>query len=166
MSKQYSFVTTWHVAADVKAVWQAVIHVEQWPEWWPSVRSVVAVAEGDERGIGAASRFTWQGKLPYRLSFEMRVSRLEPYQLLEGKATGDLEGSGVWRFLPEGSTTRIRYEWVVTTRKRWMNLLAPLLQPVYRWSHDQVMAEGGAGLAKHLHCELLDMGHESEATAP
>jgi len=34
--------------------------------------------------------------------------------------------------------------------KRWMNLLAPLLAPVFAWNHDQVMAEGGRGLARHL----------------
>ena len=95
MSKRYSFVTTWHLGADVKAVWQAIVDVDQWPEWWPSVRSVVAVANGDERGVGAIHRFTWRGKLPYRLSFDMRVSKVEPYKLLEGIATGELEGSGV-----------------------------------------------------------------------
>ncbi len=158
MSKRYAFVTTWHVAADVKAVWQAIVDVDQWPEWWPSVRSVVAVAKGDERGVGAVHRFTWRGKLPYRLSFDMRVSRVQPYELLEGIATGELEGSGVWRFLSEGSTTRIGYEWVVITRKRWMDVLAPLLRPAFRWNHDRVMAEGGDGLAKRLQCELLNIG--------
>jgi hypothetical protein len=161
VSKRYSFVTVWHVGADVEAVWQAIVEVEQWPEWWPSLRSVVAVAPGDERGIDAVYRFTWRGRLPYRLSFDMKASRVEPYKLLEGMATGELEGAGTWRFLPEGRTTRIRYEWVVATRKWWMNLLSPLLRPAYRWNHDRVMAEGGEGLAKRLNCDLLGISHES-----
>ena len=161
MSKRYSFVTTWHVGADVKAIWQAITEVEQWPEWWPSVQSAVAVAHGNKHGVGTTYRFTWRGKLPYRLSFDMRVSRVEPYELLQGIATGELEGSGVWRFLPEGGTTRIRHEWVVITTKRWMNLLAPMLRSAFRWNHDRVMAEGSEGLARRLHCELLSTGHES-----
>jgi hypothetical protein len=43
----------------------------------------------------------------------------------------------------------------VTTGKRWMNALAPLLAPVFAWNHDQVMAEGGRGLARHLGVTLL-----------
>ena len=161
MSKRYSFVTTWHVGADVKAVWQAIVEVEQWPEWWPSVESAVAVAHGNNVGVGTVYRFVWRGKLPYRLSFQMRVSRVEPHEFLEGIATGELEGSGVWRFLSEGGTTRIRYEWGVITTKRWMNLLAPVLRPVFCWNHDHVMTEGGEGLARRLHCELLSISHES-----
>jgi hypothetical protein len=36
-----------------------------------------------------------------------------------------------------------------------MNALAPLLEPVFRWNHHQVMAEGGRGLAKYLGVRLL-----------
>ena len=50
----------------------------------------------------------------------------------------------------EGSTTRVRYDWTIVTTKRWMNALAPLLEPAFRWNHHQVMAEGGRGLAKYL----------------
>lgn len=106
-------------------------------------------------------RLVWHGKLPYRLSFDMRVSRVEPYELIEGTATGELEGSGVWRFLSEGGTTRIRYEWVVIATKPWMRLLAPVLGPAFRWNHDRVMTVGGEGLARRLRCELLSAGHSS-----
>jgi hypothetical protein len=149
------------LAADVKAVWQAIVEVERWPEWWPSVQSVMAIAQGDTRGVGTVYRFTWRGRLPYRLAFDMRVSRVEPYELLEGVATGDLEGFGVWHLSSQGDKTRIRYEWIVITTKWWMNLLAPVLRSAFHWNHDRVMNEGGEGLARRLHCELLSTGHES-----
>jgi hypothetical protein len=60
-------------------------------------------------------------------------------------AVGDLTGNGRWRLAAEGSTTRVRYDWTVFTTKRWMNALAPLLEPAFRWNHHQVMAEEGAG---------------------
>ena len=37
----------------------------------------------------------------------------------------------------------------------WMNLLAPLLAPAFRWNHGQVMAQGGHGLAQYLGVPLL-----------
>ena len=162
MSKQYSFVTTWQVGADVKTVWQAIIEVDRWPEWWPSVKNVMAVERGDEHGVGTVYRSTWRGKLPYRLSFNMKISRVEQYRLIEGVAGGELEGSGVCQLIPEGDTTRIRYEWVVVTTKWWMNRLAPVLRPIFRWNHDQVMTAGGEGLARQLQCELLSTHHESD----
>jgi len=41
------------------------------------------------------------------------------------------------------------------TGKPWMNALAPLLAPAFRWNHGQVMGEGGRGLANHLGVRLL-----------
>jgi len=51
----------------------------------------------------------------------------------------------------------VRYEWTVDTKKRWMDLLSPMLAPIFRWNHDQVMAEGGRGLARHLGVRLLSL---------
>jgi hypothetical protein len=60
--------------------------------------------------------------------------------------------------MEQGSTTRVCYDWTVMTTRVWMNALAPLLAPVFRWNHGQVMAAGGQGLAKHLGVQLLSCG--------
>ena len=39
-----------------------------------------------------------------------------------------------------------------------MKVLGPLLAPIFEWNHDQVMAEGGRGLARHLGVTLLTYG--------
>ena len=75
---------------------------------------------------------------------------------MEGIAEGELDGVGRWYLTPEGDTTRVRYEWTVRTTKVWMNALAPLLAPAFRWNHSQVMAAGAEGLARHLGVKLLD----------
>ncbi|HXX83395.1 MAG TPA: hypothetical protein VEN29_05380 [Casimicrobiaceae bacterium] len=38
-----------------------------------------------------------------------------------------------------------------------MKFLGPLLAPAFRWNRDQVMAEGGRGLARHLGARLLSL---------
>ena len=150
----YAFVTTWRIEAPIQQVWDAIYHAERWPTWWKGVESVVELEPGDERGIGALRRFTWKSKLPYRLIFDMRMTRVAPPVALEGKASGELEGMGRWRLSPEDSWTTVRYEWNVRTTKRWMNWLAPLARPLFEWNHNIVMRQGGEGLARMLGARL------------
>jgi hypothetical protein len=152
---EFSLITHWHLDAPIDHVWEAIVAVEDWPQWWRYVHAVEELTPGDADGVGALRRYTWSSRLPYRLSFDMRVTRVERPSSLEGVAEGDLRGSGRWHLAPEGETTHVRYDWTVVTTKPWMKVLAPLLQPAFRWNHNQVMAEGGRGIARHLGVKLL-----------
>jgi uncharacterized protein YndB with AHSA1/START domain len=134
---EFSLITHWHLDAPIDRVWGAIRAVEQWPQWWRYVHEVDELTPGDAGGIGALRRYTWSSRLPYRLSFEMRVTRVEKRSSLEGVAEGDLRGSGRWHLTPEGDTTHVRYDWTVITTKPWMNVLGPLLQPAFRWNHNE-----------------------------
>src|ERR1700737_1997183 len=147
---QFSLITYCHLDAPIDRVWEAIVAVEDWPRWWRYVHRVEELTKGDAQGCGALRRYTWSSKLPYRLSFAMRVTKVERPSSLEGGAEGDLSGPGRWQLAREGETTRVRYDWTVVTTKPWMNVVAPLLQPAFRWNHNQVMAEGGRGVARHL----------------
>ena len=69
---------------------------------------------------------------------------------MAGRATGDLEGVGVWRLFEEGGVTAVIYEWEVEGTRAWMNALGPLPRPIFRWSHDRVMAAvASEGLVAH-----------------
>ena len=50
----------------------------------------------------ASRRFTFRSVLPYDLVFEIRSVRVEKNRLLEGVASGELVGTGRWRFFAEG----------------------------------------------------------------
>jgi uncharacterized protein YndB with AHSA1/START domain len=152
----YALVSEWHLDASIGRVWQALFDVDSWPKWWPYVRAVQLVKAGDPAGIGAVRRYTWGSRLPYTLSFEMRSTVVQAPHLLEGEATGELTGNGRWTLKETGATTRVRYDWTVVTTREWMNVLAPLLAPVFRWNHGQVMAAGGQGLARYLGVGLLN----------
>lgn len=146
----YSFTTIWQLAAPVAPIWTAITEVERWPQWWRGVEAVVRLRRGDSLGIGAAHHYTWKSKLPYRLTFVMETTCIEPFRRIEGRATGELEGTGCWTFSEANGITTARYDWNVTTTKRWMNLLAPLARPFFAWNHDIVMAWGREGLSALL----------------
>ena len=97
----------------------------------------------------------WRSLLPYRVEFEVTATKVERFSLMEGQATGDLEGTGRWRLYEQDGVTAVLYEWDVATTKPWMNRMAPLLRPVFEWNHDWVMRRGGEGIAARLGCPLL-----------
>ena len=152
---RYSFLTTWLLEAERERVWDAIWDSERWPEWWQGVEEAVKLAEGDEKGVGQLGRYVWRSRLPYPVRFEIRTTRVERPHLLEGEATGELEGTGRWRLFEHGRTTAVLYEWNVRTTKAWMNLLAPMARPVFRRNHDWVMRNGGVGIAGLLGARLL-----------
>src|SRR5437016_964535 len=124
--RQFALVTRWHLDAPIERVWDAIVSVEAWPRWWSYVIAVEDLLPGDGDGLGALRRYTWASRLPYRLSFEMRVSAVERPTLLEGIAEGDLAGTGRWRLSAQRATTHVRYEWTVAVTKAWMRIFSPL----------------------------------------
>ncbi|MCG3191922.1 MAG: hypothetical protein DIJKHBIC_01151 [Thermoanaerobaculia bacterium] len=161
MPRSYSFVTVWHLDAPVDRLWDALLLTERWPEWWPSVTSVVELQPGGPDGLGSVRRFSWKGRLPYSLSFDMRLTELVSLLRISGIASGELQGQGTWLLDPAGETTRVTYTWTVHTTKPWMNLLAPVLGFAFRWNHDYVMNTGGVGLARHLGCRLISQSERA-----
>ncbi|MEZ4768960.1 MAG: SRPBCC family protein [Caldilineales bacterium] len=146
---RYDFTTIWQVDAPLAPIWTAIAEVERWPEWWRGVESVVPL-RNPGRGVGSVYRYTWRSKLPYRLTFDMETTAVDPMRRIEGRASGELRGTGRWTFSGAGGRTTVRYDWNVETTRRWMNLLAPVMRPVFVRNHDVVMAWGRAGLVELL----------------
>jgi polyketide cyclase/dehydrase/lipid transport protein len=153
--KGFALVSRWSLDAPIEAVWEAIYDSDHWPQWWKYVRSVREIQKGDSSGVGAIRRFTWTSRLPYSLTFDMRTTVVERPYRLEGEAIGELVGSGRWSLTRLGSVTEVRYTWEVATTRAWMNAMAPLLAPAFKWNHNQVMAEGGRALARVLGVRLL-----------
>jgi len=153
----YSFLTTWALEAPIDSVWGAIYDTESWPSWWRGVRVAEQLhpGEGNGDGVGSVHRYVWRSRLPYDIEFRMRTMRVEAPHLLEGEADGNLRGTGVWRLWDGAGATAVTYEWNVETTIPWMNAVAPIGRPVFHWSHDVVMRNGGRGLAERLGARLL-----------
>ena len=148
----YRFVTEWRIQAPIDRVFTTIEDSRAWPEWWPSVRAVERLSPGEDGGIGTVDRMTFVGRLPYRLEFDMRVTRRDPPTSLVGAATGELEGVGDWSLAQDGAWTRVRYVWAIRTTRPWMNLLAPLpfVDAIFRLNHHAVMRDGLKGIRRRL----------------
>jgi uncharacterized protein YndB with AHSA1/START domain len=155
---QYSFLSTWCVAAPLERVWDVLSVPEDYPEWWRGVRKATVLEPGKDGAqgtVGTLYRLQWRSKLPYTLEFDSRVTRVEKPYLMEGQASGELEGVGVWRLFDSSLGTVALYSWDVSTTRAWMNRLAFVGRPFFAWNHDYVMRQGAQGLADKLGAALI-----------
>ncbi|GAA3526922.1 SRPBCC family protein [Zobellella aerophila] len=156
----FSMVSIWQIAAPIEEVYRVIRHSSHWPAWWRGLERVEQLNPGDDNGIGRVYRYHWKSRLGYRLCFDIRVVRHRSPRLIEGIASGDLQGTGRWQLSELGETTQVRYEWRVRTTRLWMNLTAPIARPIFVWSHNAVMADGAMGLAQRLNARLIGMAHD------
>jgi uncharacterized protein YndB with AHSA1/START domain len=155
---EYHFVSTWQIQAPIEQVWDEISHSERWPDWWKYVVGVEELEPGDADGVGKRQRLLFRTRLPYTLGFDVRVTHVQPPSELAAEATGELTGTGRWTLTPADGGTLVRYYWDIRTTKRWMNLLAPVARPAFKWNHDELMREGGESLARRLGGDLVPPG--------
>jgi hypothetical protein len=143
------------VEAPRERAWEVIEDTVGWPQWWRGVVRVDELEPGDADRVGSRYLIEWRSRLPYPLEFEFTVDRVDRPRLMEGRAAGELAGTGRWRLFEEDGVTAVLYEWNVSTTKPWMNRLGPVARPVFAWNHDVVMRWGGEGLARRLGARLL-----------
>ena len=154
----YEFTTIWRFDAPLQPIWKEIKATENWSDWWKGVLKVEELKKGDEDGVGSIHRSTWKSALPYKIMFDSEVVRVEHLKIIEARAFGELEGRGLWQFKAESENrTRVQYDWFVKTTKPWMNFIAPIARPFFRWNHNVIMNWGGEGLANKLGCNLLEI---------
>lgn len=163
---RFELLTSFELAAPRESVYQAIRQAVAWPNWWRGCLAVAELAKGDERGVGARRRIIWRSRLPYQLAIEVEVTEIVRGERIVATSRGDLDGVGTWTFTDTSAGTRVQYLWQVRTRKRWMNLLAPLLAPLFRLNHDWLMDSGAQGLARHLGVPTPRVQHSAAKLRP
>ena len=142
MSRTWSFRGTWTVPAPRAAVFEVLVDLQRYPEWWPQVLAVAKVT--DDR-----ARVLCRSSLPYELDLLLEAVHREE-DLLETRIWGDLTGVVRWRLTPVAGGTRMDLEQEVVVSGRLRPVLAAAAAPIARWNHDRMMAGCIAGLRSRL----------------
>jgi hypothetical protein len=141
---RYRFRSLWSLPAPPAAVYAVLERAEDYPRWWPQVRSVTRL--DDTTGV-----LVIRSVLPYAISFTARAARRDPAAgVLEVAMTGDIEGWARWTVSAGGAGTLARFEQVVDVRKALLRRLAVPGRPVFRANHRLMMRAGRRGLLRHL----------------
>src|SRR5262245_23268776 len=92
----FDLVSHWRLEAPVERVWAALTDVEAWPQWWPYVRQVRMLRQGDGDGRGSVRRIEWKTRLPYDIAVEIEAIDVLRPERLRGRSRGHLQGEGIW----------------------------------------------------------------------
>ena len=153
MAEPYHFVTDWRFRAPVERVWSVVLDIGRYPGWWKNFRRV-EVTRGDGKSVGSVIRCEVRGSLPYSLNYALEVIEAEQYRHILLQSTGDLIGTGRWKFVGlEPDSIQTVYYWDVATTNPILNLVAPLARSALARNHARVMANGYAALRPHVEAQ-------------
>lgn len=158
----YCFQTVWRTPAATDRIWETLANYADWPNWWRGVQNVEVLRRGDETGVGTILRQQWRSRVPYTLVFDLEMLRIESKRMLEGRASGDLEGTCRWTFIPVNGGTEIRFDVNVRTGRWWMNLPIPFAPRVVRANFETIMRWGREGLARKLDVPVELRSNDSE----
>jgi hypothetical protein len=153
---RYRYGSDWTVDASVDRVWDVLLSVDDWPTWWRGFRAVERLDPGDDRGIGMRIRQHWRSLLPYTLVIDLEIARVERHRALEGRASGDMEGTCTWEIEDLGGRTVVRFTLDVRPTRPWMNLPVPFADRVFAWNVDAIMRWGNDGLERRLATSAVD----------
>ena len=149
----YEFDSMWVIETPASRAFDALRAFDDHPGWWRYVRSTSR--SGNGRPLPITVRYEIQSPLLYWLRFDVALERAVRPHLISTRATGDLDGTGEWLLSEDDGVTTIRHRWHVATTKSWMNAVAPIGRPAFRWAHDRVMEGGALGLAGVLDARLV-----------
>lgn len=148
--RRYRFEEEWMVEAPVEKVWDQMVQVEAWPQWWKglelsdSVDGLPAIMEGK------SYRTRWKGPFPYRLDIHAVIRKTSPHAAITADIHGDIQGRCTCRIQESRQGTRFFFSLDVRTVPPWMTLLSPFLKGYFSKNHNRLMAKGIQGFTRHL----------------
>jgi hypothetical protein len=139
---QYSFSSTWRIAASQERVWRAfeeLLPSENPFVFWPGMRS--------ERRGGPDIHVTAASPVGYTLRFRVFDVVSSPMKRVTLRADGDLLGRATMQLAAvDAVNSTIDVEWHVDVTQPWMRRMRFVLRPVFVFAHDVVMRAGERGL--------------------
>jgi uncharacterized protein YndB with AHSA1/START domain len=150
----YMFETEWSIAAPIDPVFDTLQHPEEFSKWWPSVTTSKLVRDGDAHRVGSVAAYSVRSPLLYKMCFETEVVESIPPVRVRSVVSGDLAGTGSYFLAERDDVTHIRFDWYVSTTKRWMNVAAVFAKPLLIWAHELVMREGCRAMSDYLGAPL------------
>ena len=151
----YRFVTEFRVGAPIDDVYVMLVEPESWLDDWADAFQVERIHHGDADGRGRAFAATVRAPLGHHLSARITTAAVDRPHRLDMVSSGDLEGAGRWDLAHADGVTAVWFDWDVRTTPRWIDVVTPVLRPLFERSHHLVVRNAARAAAASLDAELL-----------
>ena len=141
----YRFELAWTVGHPREAVFDALVRIDEYPNWWPDYRRVERI---DEETVSIALR----SSLPYTLRVTNRfVVRDAAGGHLRLALDGDIAGWIDFAVTDRGDgSTGVHITQECTARKKLLRVFAPVARRAFAHNHALTMRRGHQGLDRLL----------------
>lgn len=157
MAADYLFLDEWDVDAPQEAVFDALADTRTYPMWWRP--TYVEVKADGPPTVGCAASHKFKATLPYTMSIVSTLVRLESPHTIEAMVDGDLRGRALWTLSAANGKVHVRFDWRVYADRLPLRIFAPVLRPLTRWNHNEVIKHAMDGLEPYARAQ-----RQSEAT--
>jgi Polyketide cyclase / dehydrase and lipid transport len=141
---RYRFRSSWHLDASADRVYDVLVEVVTYPQWWPQVR---AVRQLDD----SSGELICRSMLPYDLTFVLhRDIEDRGARILRANMTGDLSGTSQWTIEAAGSGSVAVFDEDVEVRRTLLRTAGLLARPALSFNHGLMMRSGEKGLRAYL----------------
>jgi mannose-6-phosphate isomerase-like protein (cupin superfamily) len=148
---EYRFLDKWFIPHPIEVVFEELLHGEDYPRWWGEAwKRVTPLGDVAAGAVGAKTEVIAGGFLPYTITLQLEVTRLERPHLIAVMSHGDLEGTGTWRLHEFEGGTAVSYDWRVRAGKPLIRRFSPIVKPLFRANHTWVMRRGEVALQPWL----------------
>src|SRR4051812_44995209 len=138
MNYEYVFRDRWVLAGSPAKVYAALSDFNLYPLW--GYPGYLYGRRDGELAVGCKGKLTVQGGLPYKINFDVELSKLLPDREIEVIVGGDVTGIKKWLINPmPGGGTELISDWRCNVNWAFLKVMTPLIKPVFRWNHAQCL---------------------------
>jgi hypothetical protein len=139
----FRFHNHWRLDATPAQVYDALVDVERYPQWWPQVRRARPIDNN-------SGELICRSALPYslRLIGHREVEDRGRLQL-RATLTGDLVGWSSWHIRADGAASVAEFAQEVRPTGA-LGAASRIARPILEWNHTVMMRDGEVGLQGYL----------------
>lgn len=119
-------------------LWEAMVRVDAYREWWPWLRSFDAIA----LATGEVWTAVVQPPLPYRLRFDIRLDEVEAPRVASAEVSGDIEGTARLEIEPTSHGSELHLVSELAPTNAVLRAVARVAHPMVRFGHEWVLDTG------------------------
>jgi hypothetical protein len=129
-------------------VWDSLKRVDLFESWWQWIDDVRL--DGEALTEGSTISFVIDPPIPYKMAIACLVTAATEGEHLEGRITGDLDGTAFFTLSEDGDGSRVRVGWDVEITSPGIRPVIRVAKPLLEWAQGWAVQVALRGFRRYL----------------